>query len=73
MIIEILRDAKGGIVATSQLALPGEVPITAEVEDGQELAELDVPARYITMPAIDLVKRLQADVEARADEVKIIK
>ncbi len=66
MRIEILRDAKGEILATWQSTLSGEVPVMAEVEDGQELVEMDVPARYLTMPPMDLIKHLRA----RADEVK---
>jgi hypothetical protein len=69
MRIEILRDAGGEIIATSQLALSGEVPVTAEVEEGQDLAEMDVPAKYMAMPAMDLIKRLQIDVKERAEEV----
>jgi hypothetical protein len=70
MRIEILRDAKGEIIAMSQAALSGEVPVTAEVEDGQEVVEMDVPARYIAVPAADLIKQVQEDFRAGAEMIK---
>jgi hypothetical protein len=70
MRIEILRDAKGAILATSRSALPGEVPVAAEVEAGHDLTEIDVPDRYMMMPAMDLIRQLQVEIRKTGGKAK---
>jgi len=65
MKIQILKNSKGEIIATSELTPWTGVPVIAEVEEGQQLEEIEVPEEYIGMPAADFIKRLQADIQAK--------
>lgn len=69
--IQILRDAKGKILAVSQLALPEEVPVSLKAGRGQKLVEMNAKAKYVAMSAASLIKQLQVDVRTTASQIKI--
>ena len=70
MKMQILRDRKGEIIAIFERRPGALVSIEPEPEDGDELAEIEVPDEYLMMPSADLINRLQADIQAKRIEVK---
>jgi hypothetical protein len=45
--LQVVRDTKGTIVATSELDIAGDVPAEFVLEKGQKLEELEVAGNYI--------------------------
>lgn len=53
--IQVIRDSKGEVIGTAELARDDKVPVSFELEKGQKLEEIEVPDRYV----IDEMKRIQ--------------
>lgn len=53
--MQVVRDSKGKVTATAELALGDEVPVSVELEQGQNLEEIEVPDNYI----LDQMKTMQ--------------
>ena len=70
MKIQILRDSKGEVIATFERTPVALVSMEADVGEGEELVEVDVPNEYVSLPPTDFIKRLQADIQAKRLEIK---
>jgi len=69
MRIQILRDPKGKVIGAVE-PTPGDlVSIEADVGEGEELVEVELPDEYMRIPAPEFIKRLQADIEAERLEI----
>jgi len=53
--IQIVRDSKGKILATTELARGDEVAVSVELERDQKLEEIEVPEDYV----FDQIKTMQ--------------
>lgn len=65
MKIQILRDPKGKVIATFERTPGALVSMEADVGNGEELIEVDVPDEYLRLPSADFIKRLQVDIQAK--------